>query len=146
MRLSPKFRGALCVIVIAIQATLLVAWPAQLMAQEKPKFRGDALTQFNIGHIEAGQYQVKATLFSMDPGAEAPDHIHKGPGIRYVLEGAVTVSWKDGGSNTFGVGSTFTEGPGENHPPGVIAAKNLTSVTTKVLIIELLPVAPGPTD
>ncbi len=146
MQLSPKFRGALWVIVIAIQATLLVAWPTQLMAQEKPKFRGDALTQFDIGHVEAGRYQLKATLFSMEPGAEAPYHLHKGPGIRYVLEGAVTVSWKDGGSNTFGMGSTYTEGPGENHPPGVIAAKNLTSVTTKVLIIELLPVAPGPTD
>ncbi len=146
MQLSPKFRGALWVIVIAIQATLLVAWPTQLMAQEKPKFRGDALTQFDIGHVEAGRYQLKATLFSMEPGAEAPYHIHKGPGIRYVLEGAITIHWKDKGANTFGAGSTYTEGPGENHPPGVIAAKNLTSVTTKVLIIELLPVAPGPTD
>ncbi len=146
MRLSPKFRGALWVIIIAMQATLLVTWPTQLMAQEKPKFRGDALTQFDLGHVEAGRYQLKATLFSMEPGAEAPYHLHKGPGIRYVLEGAVTVSWKDKGSNTFGAGSTYTEGPGENHPPGVIAARNLTSVTTKVLIIELLPVAPGPTD
>lgn len=146
MRLSPKFRGALWVIVIAIHATLLVAGSTQLMAQEKPKVRGDALTQFDIGQVEAGRYQLKATLFSMEPGAEAPYHIHKGPGIRYVLEGAITISWKDQGSNTFGMGSTYTEGPGENHPPGVIAARNLTSVTTKVLIIELLPVSPGPTD
>ena len=141
-----KFRGALWGIAVAAQIMLLVAWSTQLTAQEKPKFRGDVLTQFDIGSIDAGRYQLKATLFSMEPGAEAPYHIHKGPGIRYVLEGAITVSWKDKGSNTFGVGSTYTEGPGENHPPGVIAARNLTSVTTKVLIIELLPVSPGPTD
>ncbi len=141
-----KFRGALWGIAVAAQIMLLVAWSTQLTAQEKPKFRGDVLTQFDIGSIDAGRYQLKATLFSMEPGAEAPYHIHKGPGIRYVLEGAITVSWKDKGSNTFGVGSTYTEGPGENHPPGVIAARNLTSVTTKVLIIELLPGSPGATD
>ncbi len=146
MQLSPKFRGALWVIVIAIQATLLVAWPTQPIAQEKPKFRGDTLTTFELGPVEAGQYKLKATLFSMEPGAEAPYHLHKGPGIRYVLEGAVTVSWKDKGTNTYGVGSTYTEGPGENHPAGVMAARNLTSVTTKVLIIELLPSSSGPTN
>ena len=144
MRISPRFRGALWVIAVAMQITLLVGWPTQLIAQEKSKVRGDTLTTFELGPVEAGQYKLKATLFSMEPGAEAPYHLHKGPGIRYVLEGAITISWKDKGANTFGAGSTYTEGPGENHPPGVIAAKNLTSVTTKVLIIELLPSSSGP--
>ncbi len=146
MRISPKFRGALWVIAVAMQITLLVGWPTQLIAQEKPKFRGDTLTTFELGPVEAGQYKLKATLFSMEPGAEAPYHLHKGPGIRYVLEGAITVSFKDKGANTYGAGSTFTEGPGENHPAGVMAAKNLTSDTTKVLIIELLPSSSGPTN
>lgn len=118
---------------------LLVALSAQAFAQEKPKIRGDMLTEFDIGSVDPGQYVMKATLFSMEPGAEAPYHIHKGPGIRYVLEGAITIQWSKEGANTYGVGSTYTEGPGENHPSGVIAARNLTSVTTKVLIIELLP-------
>jgi quercetin dioxygenase-like cupin family protein len=146
MRKLPRYRGALWVIAVAIQLTLLIAWSTQLMAQEKPKVRGDTLTQYDIGQVEAGHYQLKATLFSMEPGAEAPYHIHKGPGIRYVLEGAITIQWKDQGANTYGVGSTYTEGPGENHPSGVIAARNLTSVTTKVLIVELLPLPPGPTN
>lgn len=138
----PKFRGSLWVLAIAIQAILLVAGSAQLMAQGKPKVRGDALTSFDIGPVEAGNYQLKATLFTMEPGAEAPYHIHKGPGVRYVLEGAITIQWKNKGANTYGAGSTYTEGPGENHPPGVMAARNLTSVTTKVLIVELLPLGP----
>ncbi len=146
MRISSRFRGALWVIAVAMQITLLVGWPTQLIAQEKPKFRGDTLTTFELGPVEAGQYKLKATLLSAEPGAEVPYHIHKGPGIRYVLEGAVTLSWKDKGANTFGAGSTYTEGPGENHPPGVIAGKNLTSVTTKILIIELLPASSGPTN
>ncbi len=142
MRKVTKFRSILWVIAIAIQASLLFAGSSQLLAQDKPKVRGDALTSFNIGPVEAGNYQLKATLFTMEPGAEAPYHIHKGPGIRYVLEGAITIQWKNKGANTYGAGSTYTEGPGENHPSGVIAAKNLTSVTTKVLIVELLPLGP----
>ena len=144
MPISPKFRGPLWVTAVAMQITLLVAWPTQPIAQEKPKFRGDTLTTFELGPVEAGQYKLKATLFTMEPGAEAPYHLHKGPGIRYVLAGAITVSFKGKGANTYGAGSTFTEGPGENHPAGVMAARNLTSVTTKVLIIELLPSSSAP--
>ncbi len=141
-----KFRGALWGIAVAAQIMLLIAWSTQLIAQEKPKIRGDVLTQFDIGSIDAGRYELKTTLFSMEPGSMAPYHIHKGPGVRYVLEGAITIHWKDKGANTFGAGSTYTEGPGENHPPGVISARNLTSVTTKVLIVELLLLPPGPTN
>lgn len=141
-----RFRGAHWVIAVAMQMALLLGWSTQVMAQDKPKVRGDTLTQYDIGQVEGGHYQLKATLFSMEPGAEAPYHIHKGPGIRYVLEGAITIQWKDKGANTYGVGSTYVEGPGENHPPGVIAARNLTSVTTKVLIVELLPRPPGATE
>ncbi len=138
----PKFRGALWVLAVAIMTSILVAGSVQVVAQGKPKVRGDALTSYDIGPVEAGNYQIKATLFTMEPGAEAPYHIHKGPGVRYVLEGAITIQWKNKGTNTYGAGSTYTEGPGVNHPPGVISARNLTSVTTKVLIVELLPLGP----
>jgi len=126
--------------VIALQLILFIGWSAQSAAQDKPPVRGEVLTTFDVGDVEPGHYQLKATMFIMEPGAEAPYHIHKGPGIRYVLDGAITIQWKDQGSNTYGVGSTYVEGPGENHPVGVIAAKNSTSETTRVLIIELLPV------
>ena len=119
--------------------TFLVSWSSQTFAQSKPKFAGNTLTQFNLGQVKEGKYALKTTLFTMEPGAEVPYHIHKGPGIRYVLEGAVTITWKNKGSNTYGAGSTYTEGPGENHPVGVIASKNLTAVTTKILIVELIP-------
>lgn len=141
-----NLRRALWGIAVAAQIMFFVAWSTQLIAQEEPKFHGDVLTQFDVGSIDAGRYELKVTIFSMEPGAEAPYHLHKGPGVRYVLEGAITIRWKDKGANTFGAGSTYTEGPGENHPSGVIAARNLTSVTTKVLIVELLPLPPGPTN
>lgn len=143
MRVPKKNIVPLFLISFALQLALLVGGTTQVASQETPKVRGDVLTQFNIGHTESGNYKLKATLFTMEPGAEAPYHIHKGPGIRYVLEGAITIQWKGGGANTYGAGSTYTEGPGENHPEGVISARNLTSVTTKVLIIELLPTPPG---
>lgn len=126
--------------VVALPLMLMIGWSAQLAAQDKPSVRGEVLTTFDIGDVEPGRYQLKATMFIMDPGSEAPFHIHKGPGIRYVLDGAITIQWKNQGANTYGVGSTYVEGKGENHPVGVIAAKNSTSETTRVLIVELLPV------
>lgn len=142
----PGIRSRRWVIAIVWQIVFVFALSTQLMAQEKPKVRGDVLTQYDIGQVESGHYQMKATLFSMEPGAEAPYHVHKGPGIRYVLQGAITIQWKDKGASTYGAGSTYVEGPGENHPPGVIAARNLTSETTKVLIVELLPASDGPSN
>ncbi len=139
MKMSARLRFIPWTLAIAMQFTIFTVWSSAALAEEKPKVRGDALTTYDIGHVDEGNYELKATLFTMEPGAEAPYHIHKGPGVRYVLEGAITINWKDGGANTYGAGSTYTEGPGENHPPGVIAARNLTAVTTKVLIVELLP-------
>ena len=48
-----------------------------------------------------------------------------------MLEGAITINWKDGELQTFTQGSTYFEGPGQNHPPGVISASNPTDKLTK---------------
>jgi len=56
-----------------------------------------------------------------------------------VLEGAVSIAWKDRGMQTFKAGSTYFEGAGENHPPEEMAAKNVAEGVTRTLVIELLP-------
>jgi len=48
----------------------------------------------------------------MLPGAKIPPHTHAGPGIRYVLEGAITIAWKDRPPQTFKAGSTLLRGLG----------------------------------
>jgi quercetin dioxygenase-like cupin family protein len=107
-------------------------------AQEK-KFKSTVLEQVDLGNLPAGERVLKMTLVEMQPGAEIPAHTHKGPGVRYVLEGAVSIAWKDRGSQTFKAGSTYFEGAGENHPPAEMAAKNVAEGMTRTLVIELLP-------
>jgi hypothetical protein len=41
---------------------------------------------------------------------QIPPHTHKGPGLRYVLDGAISVVWKDRGGQTFNAGSTISRG------------------------------------
>lgn len=108
------------------------------IAEEKP-YTGTVLDQVDLGHLPEGERVLKMTLVEMQPGAEIPAHMHKGPGLRYVLEGAIGIAWKDRDMETFEAGSTYYEGAGENHPPEEMSAKNMADGMTRVLIVELLP-------
>ena len=106
---------------------------------EEMKFKASVLEQVDLGELPAGQRVMRMTMSELQPGAEIPPHTHKGPGLRYVLEGAITIAWKDRGTQTFKAGSTYFEGAGENHPPGQMSAKNAADGMTRVLLVELLP-------
>jgi quercetin dioxygenase-like cupin family protein len=107
-------------------------------AQEK-KIKGTVLEQVDLGNLPAGERTMRMTLLELQPGAEIPPHTHKGPGIRYVLEGAISIAWKGRETQTFKAGSNYFEGAGENHPPTQMSAKNAAQGLTRVLIVELLP-------
>lgn len=107
-------------------------------AQEKP-FRSDVITQVDIGDMKSGKYMMKATITTIQPHAKIPFHLHKYNGLRYMLEGSLSISWKDGQFQTYSAGSTYFEGPGANHPEGIMAASNPADSVAKVLIIELVP-------
>jgi quercetin dioxygenase-like cupin family protein len=106
-------------------------------AQEQ-KIRSTVLEQVDLGNLPASERVLKMTLVEMQPGAAIPAHTHKGPGVRYVLEGAVSIAWKDRGTQTFKTGSTYFESAGENHPPGEMSAKNVAGGMARILVIELL--------
>lgn len=125
-------------VVAALLATHLIAVPFSANAQEK-KFKGTVLEQVDLGNLPAGGRAMKMTLLELQPGAEIPAHTHKGPGLRYVLDGAISIAWKDRGMQTYKAGSTYFEGAGENHPPSEMSAKNAAEGVTRVLIVELLP-------
>lgn len=99
--------------------------------------------QVALGQVEAGKYALRVSYTTMEPHAQIPPHVHEFGGVRYVLEGAITVNWKDGRTQTFGQGSTYFEGPGQNHPPGDMSAYNPTDKTTKILLVEWVPVDLG---
>jgi quercetin dioxygenase-like cupin family protein len=87
----------------------------------------------------SGKWDMNATMLVLEPGGEIPFHVHKGPGLRYVLEGAITINSKEGKTQTFEAGSTYFEGPGENHPSGTISARNEGKGPCRVVIVELVP-------
>ncbi len=66
-------------------------------SQDKP-FRNDVITQVEIGDIKSGKYLMKATITTIQPHAKIPFHLHKYNGLRYLLEGSLSISWKDGQS------------------------------------------------
>jgi len=104
------------------------------------KYKASVLEQVDLGELPAGQRVMRMTIGELQPGAEIGPHTHKGPGLRYVLEGAITIAWKDDrGTQTFKAGSTYFEGAGDNHPPGQMSAKNAADGMTRVLLVELLP-------
>ncbi len=102
-------------------------------------FSATTLQQVPLGALGPGKWSMKSTMLVMEPGAKIPFHVHAGPGLRYVLEGAITIVWKDGKTQTFDAGSTYFEGRGENHPAGTISARNDGKGPCRVLIVEVDP-------
>lgn len=125
-------------IVLATVASTLAVGSLATSAQQK-KYKATVLQQVDLGDVPKGKQVLKVTLLEMQPGAEIQSHTHRGPGIRYVLDGAISIAWKDRGTQIFRAGSTYYEGAGDNHPPAQMSAKNAAEVVTRVLIFELLP-------
>ena len=122
-----------------LTSVLTVCLSISSASAEDMKFKASVLEQVDLGNVPAGERVMKMTLLELQPGAEIPPHTHKGPGLRYVLEGAISVAWKDRQTQTFKAGETYFEGAGENHPPGQMSAKNAAESMTRVVIVELLP-------
>jgi len=126
-----KARASLALLVLAL------AVPAA--AQDTPHFRNEVIMQVPLEHLEPGNYALRMTVTTIEPYGTIPAHVHEFGGVRYVLEGAITIAWKDGRTQTFAQGSTYYEGPGQNHPAETMAASNPGEKPTKILLVELAP-------
>jgi quercetin dioxygenase-like cupin family protein len=135
--LISKIHKLAAVSLVAAMA-VLGSVPSMAQPQEAKKFTMDTLQEVPLGEL-SGKWDMKAVMLVIEPGGKIPFHVHKGPGLRYVLEGAITISWKEGKTQTFKAGSTYFEGQGANHPAGTISARNDGKVPCRVVIIELVP-------
>lgn len=122
---------------LAIAVAIGLATAGAATAQAKA-FNAEVLQEKSVGTLE-GDRKMRMVMFTIEPGGEVPEHMHNGPGLRYVLEGQVAIAWADGSEKVFGAGETYFEGPGANHPAGEISARNPGDEVTKILIIEALP-------
>jgi quercetin dioxygenase-like cupin family protein len=136
--LISKIHKLAAVSLVAAMA-VLGSGPSMAQPQEPKKYTMDTLQEVPLGELPPGKWDMKAIMLVIEPGGKIPFHVHKGPGLRYVLEGAITISWKEGKTQTFKAGSTYFEGQGANHPAGTISARNDGKVPCRVVIIELVP-------
>ena len=135
MIFSNKFCGLCASFSIAAVVAL---FGASIVGAQDKDYGAEVLQEESVGKLE-GDRKMRMVMFTMQPGAEVPAHSHGGPGLRYVLDGAINISWADGTQDTFEAGETYYEGPGENHPSGDMSASNPNDEVTRVLIIETLP-------
>ena len=123
---------------VAALIVFLLLGPIPMANADDPKFKGTVLDEVSLGTLP-GEHTMKMTLLEMEPGAAIPEHTHKGPGMRYVLEGAIAIAWKNGKTETFKSGSSYFEAPNSSHPIGQMSARNAADGRTRVLVFELLP-------
>jgi quercetin dioxygenase-like cupin family protein len=88
-----------------------------------------------LGDVKPGKYVLRMTEYSMEPGGKVASHTHKGPGLRYVLEGAIAIEFNKGDKvETYHAGQTYFEPAGFHY-----GGYNAGSGRTRVIIVELLP-------
>ena len=122
----------------------LTATPAQSgnldgKSFQKPKYWSTIMQESSIGHLNAANKALRGRVITFEPGAVAKFHVHKFPGVRYILEGAVTVKRKDGTSKVYNAGSTFFEGPVGQNPAKAHEVSNDGLVVAKIWLVELIP-------
>jgi quercetin dioxygenase-like cupin family protein len=134
-----RLQSKAAIITIATTALMMFCKGSAWAQSPTPKpFSATMMREVALGDLP-GKWSMKSTMLVIEPGGEIPFHVHKGPGLRYVIEGAITINWKEGKSETFSAGSTYFEGPGANHPAGTMSATNGGSTPCRVVIVELVP-------
>ena len=108
-------------------------------AQEKVEVRGITsvikLDEVLFGHLTElnGKFKIRATEFTLEPGAYLGVHHHAGPGVRYVISGELTFT--EGGQATiYKAGDYYFETGNLAH-----TAENKTNLPLRVLVVDILP-------
>jgi len=111
----------------------------RLAAQEKVEVRGITsvikLDEVLFGHLTKlnGKFKIRATEFTLEPGAYLGVHHHVGPGVRYVISGELTFT--EGGQATiYKAGDYYFETGNLAH-----TAENKTNLPLRVLVVDILP-------
>ena len=111
----------------------------RLAAQEHVEIRSITseikLDEIVYGHMTEinGRFKMRATEVTFAPGGFLGVHHHVGPGIRYVISGAVTFT-EAGQSTIYKAGEYFFETGNLAH-----TAENKTNEPLRILFVEIFP-------
>jgi len=88
------------------------------------------------GHLTElnGRFKLRATEYSLQPGAFLGPHHHAGPGLRFVVSGELTFI-QAGKANVYKAGDYFFESGDVVH-----TAQNRTTAPLRIIFFEVLPV------
>jgi quercetin dioxygenase-like cupin family protein len=92
----------------------------------------DALLSRELVLPDEGEWVARCDRIDFPPGGIAYTHTHPGPGIRYLLEGTLTIR-SEGESTDYAVGDPWFEGGPE--PVHASAALDRDSAFVRVLVI-----------
>jgi quercetin dioxygenase-like cupin family protein len=85
-----------------------------------------------LGYREDGPLEVTSEIITVAPGGVIPDHVHLTPMYAYILEGAVTVHYPGGVTNTYRQGQAMLEAINTWHR-GV----NEGAVPVRILVVNI---------
>jgi len=130
MRRTRRMRRSTLLLALTFAVVWYVA-PLPLGAGDQPKPSSKVLFEKVVEVPSKIKVLVRHVTFPA--GYKSPEHTHKGPGPRYVLQGKVEVV-EGGETHTYTAGEVFWES-------GIpMTAENVGDGEFKVVIVELLPV------
>jgi quercetin dioxygenase-like cupin family protein len=89
--------------------------------------------------IDLNTSKIQASVFrlTLPKGFKTPQHVHDGPGPRYVVKGRVKIE-EAGQTAEYGPGQVFWE------TGGVMTAENISEGEAELIIFEVSPRKPAP--
>ncbi len=117
--------------------TKIIAFVFLLGVTTAPVLAGQSMPEkkvlmSRIVSLPSNRVVAKVIRIEFPRGFRTPEHIHQGPGPRYVLEGRIRISDRQG-SHLYGPGEVFWE---TGDP---MVAENAATGVTTLLIFEMAP-------
>jgi len=116
-----------------VSAQQPAATPAVHMQGVKAAMKHESPVEGFLTPLNA-KVKMRATEVTFEPGGMVGDHLHAGPGIRYVSSGELTFVDETGKEKVVRAGEYMFESGDQN-----IKAYNRGNVPAKLVVVELLP-------
>ncbi|MBS3952763.1 MAG: cupin domain-containing protein [Methylomicrobium sp.] len=117
---------------IGLSAALVIVVLNPVDAKEKPQFQRKVLSAHKV-ELPSNQVNAKTIKVTFPPAFKTPEHVHEGPGPRYVVKGKLKVIEGDH-VGVYSAGDTFWE------TGSLMSVENVGTGPAELIIFELAPV------
>ncbi|MDO8845778.1 MAG: cupin domain-containing protein [Methylicorpusculum sp.] len=117
---------------IGLSAAIFILGLSPAEAKEKPQFERKVLSAHKV-ELPSNHVNAKTIKVTFPPAFKTPDHVHEGPGPRYVVKGKLKVIEGDH-VGVYSAGDTFWE------TGSLMSVENVGNGPAELIIFELAPV------